>query len=199
MKSCHPYSCAVHIILSSSWSSTVSQCVCLCVCISVGYSQCCYADWLEPRSDSSTVTPVLRHTGLDGSHKKRSLHRTRGKLLPCKVSLDPEGTTCAWTADVTQLCVLMWIIQDAAMQTEWSHRKSAGGVRVTHTAVQLLSVQLDSLCYTVGSWRFVRKVVLCVYYWTKLIKYVYIMNWELSHRLGPKVVSETQKSPLTFW
>lgn len=26
----------------------------------------------------------------------------------------------------------MWIIQDAAMQTEWSHRKPAGKVNVTH-------------------------------------------------------------------
>ncbi len=64
-------------------------------------------------------------------------------------------------ADVTQLCVVMWIIQDAATQTEWSHRKPAGKVKVTHTAVQLLSVQLNSLCYTVGSWRFVRKIVFC--------------------------------------
>lgn len=27
----------------------------------------------------------------------------------------------------------MWIIQDAAMQTEWSHRKPACKVKVTHT------------------------------------------------------------------
>lgn len=55
------------------------------------------------------------------------------------------------TADVTQLCVLKRIIQDAAMQTEWSHRNSAGEVGVAHTAVQLLSAPLNSLCYTVGS------------------------------------------------
>lgn len=54
-------------------------------------------------------------------------------------------------ADVTQLRVLMWIIQDADMQTEWSHRKPAGKVKVTHMSVQLLSVQLNNLCYTVGN------------------------------------------------
>lgn len=50
--------------------------------------------------------------------------------------------------DVTQLSVLMWIIQDAAVQTEWSHRKPAGEVKATHMTVQLLSVQLNSLCVT---------------------------------------------------
>lgn len=29
----------------------------------------------------------------------------------------------------------MWIIQDAAVQTEWSHRKPAGEVEATHMSI----------------------------------------------------------------
>lgn len=71
----------------------------LSVCISVGYSRCCYADWLEPRSDSSTVTPILRP----------GLHSQKETFTALHFSIQRDNLY--WAADVTQLYVLTWIIQ----------------------------------------------------------------------------------------
>lgn len=112
----------------------------LSVCISVGYSRCCYADWLEPRSDSSTVTPILR--------RRPGLHSQKETFTALHFSIQRDSLY--WAADVTQLYVLTWIIQETAMKTEWSHRKPACKTEVMHTIVQL-SVQWNRMCCTVIS------------------------------------------------
>lgn len=60
----------------------------LCVRISVGYSQCCYADLLEPSSDSSAVTLILRQRPGVLIQKQKAIFGTEEKL---PASLDLEG------------------------------------------------------------------------------------------------------------
>lgn len=71
----------------------------LSVCISVGYSQCCYADWLEPHSDSLTVNPILRHR--PGLLSQKETFTAEEKL---SASLDPEGQLVRNSRCYTALC-----------------------------------------------------------------------------------------------
>lgn len=75
----------------------------------------------------------------------------------------------------------MWIIQDAAMQTEWSHRKPAGKVKVTHGCAASVSAieQFVLHSWQLKAWQ--EGTVFAgfrVYYRTKFIpvKCVYIIN-----------------------
>lgn len=93
------------------------------VCVSVGYSQCCYADWLEPHRDGLTVT-------LLGLWTAAAWIWTHGNCLGktiCKFFSLPLGKTFQTLGrSFFSPPLRSVIVNRAAVQTEWSHREHVG-------------------------------------------------------------------------
>lgn len=152
-------------VLKCSWRIFLLLCPAATRCVRVGYSQGCYADWLEPRSDSPTVTQLQAQK----EPFTASLHAEGPLSSRCYTALctnvDYSGCCYADCVEPQELCWWSW--------------SNTHGCAASVSAVQQLVLHCWQLKVHQGVGFFVENS-----YW---FGYGYIMSWKLSHRLGPKV------------